>query len=199
VSRHRSLARDQRAVAMTEMVLVLVPLLTLGLSLLELARYSISALMLQRAAGIAVRACAVIKDQPLHCDGNQGRDGQNSGAQDQQITEAARRALEPLSQTTLTLQSAECTTAQGSQGSLDYPGGRDVPTDAASAGPDNVEVVAEYHCAVPLAKALVCRSFDVRRPGQAAFAALRANARHAHQGARYDCEVGKPISWVNGD
>jgi hypothetical protein len=181
---------------MVEMVVVLVPLLTLSLSVLELCRFSIASLMLQRSAGIAVRACAVIKEQPLHCDSNAESDGQSSGDQDAQITEAARRAILPLTDATLVVDAAACHVAKDAKGKLEYPGPRPVASDVAFAGPDQVDVYARYHCAVPLARSIVCSGFDRNAPLDPPFRRMAASARHGHQGARYDCRVGSDFTVV---
>ena len=55
---------------------------------------------------------------------------------------------------------------------------------------------ARYHCAVPLARALVCRGFDRNAPLAPPFFAMAASARYGHQGARYDCRVGNDFTVV---
>jgi len=123
-----------------------------------------------------VRACAVIKEQPANCDSNHGFSGQNSSGQDAQITEAARRSLEPLG--TLTLDDVRCEVAKG------------------QAAPDTVDVLASYRCAVPLVAPLLCR-FDHHEPTKPPHLSMHATARYGHQGARYDCDVSEPFSAVD--
>lgn len=177
----RDLNRDQRAVAMVEFTIVLVPLLAIFLCFIELTRLSIASLMVQRAAGIAVRACAVVKDQPLHCDSNHGMDGQNTGAQNATILRAAREAIRPLSDTTLVIESAPCeTNIKGST-----PIGN-VPSDWRTTGTDRVDVAGRFHCYVPLARDILC-GVDFRQPNARPFRMIHASAKHAHQGASFDC------------
>jgi hypothetical protein len=181
---------------MVEMVVVFVPLLTLSLCVLELSRFSIATLMLQRSAGIAVRACAVIKEQPLHCDSNASGDAQNASAQDAQITEAARRAIAPFTEATLVVDDVVCHVAKNAKGKLVYPGPRPVASDVAFAGPDQVDVYARYRCAVPLASSIICGTAGASSAGELPFRHLTASARHGHQGARYDCRVGSDFTVV---
>jgi Flp pilus assembly protein TadG len=167
---------DQRAAAAVEFIIVLVPLLMLFLVIIELTRFGIAGLMVQRAAGIAVRACAVVKDQPLHCDANHGQNGQNLTEQDATITLAAREAMRPLTDSTLTQVSAICKTNVTGNGSGD-------PQNTLETGTDRVDVVARFHCVVPLARDLVC----LHAPQDPPYRYLNASAKHGHQGARYNC------------
>jgi hypothetical protein len=178
-SRWAVLHRDRRAAAAVEFIVVFIPVILLFLVIIELTRFGIAGLMLQRSAGIAVRACAVIKDQPAHCD---IRDGTAVKDEDATIKLAAREALRPLSdKTTLTLASAVCqTTVNGS-------GGSGAPQNTLESGTDRVDVVATYHCAVPLARDLVC-------PGGTR--SMTASAKHAHQGARFDCLYAANIAFA---
>ncbi len=179
----RQLDDDQRAVAMVEAVLVLMPLLFVFLVLMELSRLGIASLMLQRSAGIAVRACAVVKDQPVGCDSNRGFDKvQNTLGQDEIITLAAREALRPLSEATLSIDSALCqVNAAGPT-----PPGLSVSEISAS-GTDLVDVVGRYRCVVPLARDIICH-WDSKQPQLPAHALMHATARHAHQGAHFECD-----------
>lgn len=165
---------------MVEFLLVLMPLLTLFLAIIELSRYGISGLMVQRAAGIAVRACAVVKDQPRHCDSNLGFDDQNTAGQDATITLAATEAMRPLTEDAVVIQSAVCQT--------DVQGVDGAGQAAREASPDRVEVLARYRCVVPLARDLLCRESDPQRRTEPDYRVLKASAQYGHQGARYDCQ-----------
>jgi hypothetical protein len=176
---------------MVEFLVVLMPLLLLFLCILELARYSIASLMLQRAAGIAVRACAVIKDQPLHCDNNSAhRTGQDPD-QDASIWRAAVEAVKPWTERELFIERASCETQSNAAGSPVLDGnGRLSPTLVAHTGSDRVDVKARFRCIVPLARDIVCSRTE---PSGSPLGAgersrpMTASAKYAHQGARYDC------------
>jgi hypothetical protein len=117
--------------------------------------------------GIAVRACAVMKDQPVHCDANSDIEGQ-SGDQDAQILLAAKEALKPLPPTSLAVQSAACLTDTNN---VDGPqkdiGVHLVQTGVAQSGWDSVTVLGRFRCIVPLASAIVCG--DTEKPGNKRF------------------------------
>ncbi len=156
---------------MVEFVPVFMVLLLLFLCIIELWRFALAELMLQRAAGIAVRACAVMKDQPAHCDANvYVRHGQHPG-QDDEVARAASAALAPLTDSQLQLDTTTCTTAP--------------PSDT-----DRAELKARFRCAIPLARNIICPTSET---GSSHFDAgertrsITALAQYPHQGARYDC------------
>lgn len=170
----RTLARlrgDERAVVMVEFIVAFVPILLLFLATIELTRLSIAGLMLQRAAGKAVRACAVIQEQPVNCE-----PGASAAAEQQRlVTLAAQRAILPM--TALAVRGARCQVDRMET--------------------DTVQVNAEFYCAVPMVRGLVCSSL---RPGEVAIdpaqtsvRQLTATARYAHQGAHYDCDFSAPV------
>lgn len=171
----RPLVRDERGAVAVEFLTAFVPILLLFLCIGELTRLSIANLMLQRSAGIATRACAVIKNQPLHCDNNQDdRAGQDPG-QDENIRLAALAALKPFPPDQLHLDAASCAVG-------------DDPT--AQSGTDRVSVSARFRCTFPLAKEIVCSSVEKTGSplgGGERTRVLTASALFAHQGARYDC------------
>ena len=144
-------------------MVILVPLMTLFLCMIELSRLAIAHLLLERAAGMAVRACAVIKDQPKNCDGGGAR-------ADELIQQAAADGVRPWLDTHLALDTVECSTKK--------PSGEDV-----------VQVRAQFRCVVPIARSIICSSSSPSAgtaPGVAA-RAVAASARYAHQGASFDC------------
>jgi len=198
----RALQRNQRGAAMLEFLVVLTPLLLIFLCTIELSRLAIAELMLQRAAGIAVRACAVMKDQPLHCDANADSSGQNVG-EDGQITLAAEEALKPLPTTTLGISgNAECTTDENNaDGRPTDIGGHLVTGKVAQSGWDTITVRARFHCMVPLASAIICPDVEKISPfgaGVERTRLLSAAARYGHQGARYDCWFAKSVEFPIG-
>jgi hypothetical protein len=149
---------------MVEFVIILVPLMTLFLCMIELSRLAIAHLLLERAAGMAVRACAVIKDQPKNCDGG-------SGQADQLIQQAAAEGLRPWTDTHIGVDGVECRTKK--------PSGEDV-----------VQIRAQFRCVVPIARSIICSTSQGPSAGAAAGVSSRAvgaTARYAHQGASFDC------------
>jgi hypothetical protein len=149
---------------MVEFVVILVPLMTLFLCMIELSRLAIAHLLLERAAGMAVRACAVIKDQPKNCAGDGAR-------ADELIRQAAAEGVRPWLDTHLALEAVECRTKK--------PSGEDV-----------VQVRAQFRCVVPIARSIICSSSQGQSGGAAPVGAARAvaaSARYAHQGASFDC------------
>ena len=149
---------------MVEFVVILVPLMTLFLCMIELSRLAIAHLLLERAAGMAVRACAVIKDQPKNC----GDDGARA---DELIQRAAAEGVRPWLDTHIALDGVECRTKK--------PSGEDV-----------VQVNAQFRCIVPIARSIICSTSHSPSSGVALGVASRgvaASARYAHQGASFDC------------
>jgi TadE-like protein len=171
----RRLHDDRRAAAMVEFIFVLVPLMSLFLSLIELSRYAIAQMLLQRAAGMAVRACAVIKDQPAHCefdDAEPGADTTDFSAADQWIERAAAEGLRPWTDTNILLGTVDCRTQKPS-------------------GEDTLQIQAQFRCIVPIARDILCRRPTNPTDGATADMSVRAmtaTARYAHQGASYDCD-----------
>ncbi len=171
---------DRRAAAMVEFIFVLVPLMSLFLSLIELSRYAIAQMLLQRAAGMAVRACAVVKDQPAHCesevpepgDSESGADTADLSVADQLIERAAAEGLRPWTDTNILLDAVDCQTQKPS-------------------GEDTLKIQAQFRCIVPIARDILCRR-PTNPTGDAtadmSVRAMTATARYAHQGARYDCD-----------
>jgi Flp pilus assembly protein TadG len=154
---------DRRGAAMVEFIVILVPLMTLFLAMLELSRLAIAHLLLERAAGMAVRACAVTKDQPANCDGG------NAEA-DRLIELAASRGTNPWTETNLMLDSVECRTQK--------PSGR-----------DTVQIQGRFRCVVPIARNILC---STPRPATLTTEPIStrpvaATASYGHQGAGYDC------------
>lgn len=117
---------------MVEFIVVFVPLITLFLCMIELSRLAIAHLMVERAAGMAVRACAVIKDQPKNCD----ETSSGSGADDL-IRLAASKGLRPWADTNISLAAVECTTQKPS-------------------GEDKLKLSAQFRCIVPIARDIIC-------------------------------------------
>lgn len=148
---------------MVEFIVVFVPLITLFLCMIELSRLAIAQLMVERAAGMAVRACAVIKDQPKNCDETPpaGDASAGSGA-DQLIRLAASEGLRPWTDTNVSLDAVECKTQKPS-------------------GEDTLQLRAQFRCVVPIARNILCGAGGASR-------AIGATARYAHQGASYNCE-----------
>jgi hypothetical protein len=162
------LHRDRRGAAMVEFVVILVPLMTLFLSMIELSRLAIAHLLLERAAGMAVRACAVVKDQPANC-------GAEASEADSLIERAAKEGLRPWDDKNVLVDAVECRTKKPS-------------------GEDTLQIRARFRCTVPIAREILCSApRDPARPGAAALAtrAVAASARYAHQGAGYDCRYAK--------
>jgi hypothetical protein len=151
---------DARGAAMVEFVVILVPLMTLFLSMIELSRLAIAHLLLERAAGMAVRACAVIKDQPKNC----GAEGESA---DELIRLAADEGLRPWTDTNLVVDELDCRTQKPS-------------------GEDMLRIRAQFRCVVPIARDIVCRTPN-QGGGAVASRSIDATARYAHQGASYDC------------
>jgi hypothetical protein len=150
---------------MVEFIVVFVPLMTLFLCMIELSRLAIARLLVERAAGMAVRACAVIKDQPKNCDETAA-----GSAADQLIRRAAAEGLRPWTDSNVSLDAVECKTQKPS-------------------GEDTVQLRARFHCVVPIARDILCSgSANASASAAGASRALRATARYAHQGAGYDCE-----------
>lgn len=149
---------------MVEFVVILVPLMTLFLCMIELSRLAIAHLLLERAAGMAVRACAVIKDQPKNCDAS-------SAEADQLIQHAASEGLRPWTDTHIGVDGVECRTQK--------PSGEDV-----------VQIRAQFRCVVPIARSIICSTSHSPSAGATAGVSARAigaTARYAHQGASFDC------------
>jgi hypothetical protein len=154
---------------MVEFVVILVPLMTLFLSMIELSRLAIAHLLLERAAGMAVRACAVIKDQPANCEAE-------ASEADSLIERAAKAGLRPWDDSNVLVDAVECRTKKPS-------------------GEDTLQIRARFRCAVPIARDVLCSApRDPARPDAAAIAtrAVGATARYAHQGAGYDCRYASP-------
>lgn len=150
---------------MVEFILVFVPLMTLFLCMIELSRLAIAHLMVQRAAGMAVRACAVIKDQPKNCEATAPAGDASAGsAADQLIRRAASEGLRPWTDDNVELDSVECSTKKPS-------------------GEDTLQLRARFRCIVPIARDIVCSA-----TAGGAGRAIGATARYAHQGASYNCE-----------
>jgi len=157
------LHHDGRGAAMVEFIVILVPLMTLFLCTLELSRLAIAHLLLERAAGMAVRACAVIKDQPANCE--------TSGTEADRLIElAATDGLSPWSGTNLLVDNVECRTQKPS-------------------GQDTLQIQARFRCAVPIARDILCSTPRPTQTGVVPVAtrAVGATARYGHQGASYDC------------
>jgi hypothetical protein len=169
---------------MMEFLVAFFPLLLLFLCCLELARFGVARLMVQRAAGIAVRACAVIKDQPAHCDANTTMNNPNGPVQnpgeDGQILLAAQEALRPFDPQQLRIDSAACDVKLDAVGGDTDNHGTLVPTHVAQSGTDTLTATATFLCVIPLARDIVC-------PGHNSTRTLSALAQFGHQGARYDC------------
>jgi len=156
---------DTRGAAMVEAVVVFVPLMTLFLCMIELSRLAIAHLMVERAAGMAVRACAVIKDQPKNCD-----ETALSGEPDGLVRQAAAEGLRPWLDSNILLDAVECQTQKPS-------------------GEDTLRLRARFQCAVPIARDILCTgSAGASASTAGASRALSATARYAHQGASYNCE-----------
>jgi hypothetical protein len=150
---------------MVEFLVILMPLMTLFLCTLELSRLAIAHLLLQRAAGMAVRACAVIKDQPKNCE------GEDAAGADQLIQLAASEGLRPWADTHVVLGGVDCRTQKPS-------------------GEDTLQIQAQFRCVVPIARHILCSTSRDPSPGSTATVSSRAigaTARYAHQGASYDC------------
>lgn len=173
---------DERAVAMVEFTLVFVPVLFLFLAILELSRLSIGALMVQRAAGIAVRACVVIKDQSPSCEGI------DPGTANRLVARAATEGLRPLSDRHVTFHSLTCEPDAGSA----------LP---AQSKPYTARLTGRFECLVPMVSSVICQRTTPTNSDDVAntrsYRYLNARATHAHQGARYDCDFGT-LNWVNG-
>jgi hypothetical protein len=153
---------------MVEFIVVFVPLMTLFLCMIELSRLAIAHLMVERAAGMAVRACAVIKDQPKNCD-ETGLSGDASAA-DGLIRQAAADGLRPWIDTNVLLDAVECETKKPS-------------------GEDTLRLRARFRCIVPIARDIICTgSASASASTAGASRAISATARYAHQGASYNCE-----------
>lgn len=156
---------------MVEFIVVFVPLMTLFLCMVELSRLAIAHLMVERAAGMAVRACAVIKDQPKNCDetGLAG-DASAGSAADQLVRQAAAEGLRPWTDSNVLLDAVECKTQKPS-------------------GEDTVQLRARFRCVVPIARDILCTgSAQASASTAGASRAIAATARYAHQGASYNCE-----------
>lgn len=158
---------------MVEFIVILVPLMTLFLSMIELSRLAIAHLLLERAAGISVRACAVIKDQPKNCEMSlpeAGAGEYGESAANQLIRKAASDALRPWADSTLHVERVDCRTQKPS-------------------GEDKLELKAQFRCIVPIARDILCSSTaDPAQPASSAsLRELVARARYAHQGANFDC------------
>jgi hypothetical protein len=148
---------------MVEFVVILVPLMTLFLSMLELSRLAIGHLLLERAAGMAVRACAVVKDQPASCE--------TDSDADTLIEVAAAKGASPWTDTNLLIDRVDCRTKK--------PSGEDI-----------VQIQARFRCVVPIARDILCSVPKVPAQAPGASVSTRpvtATARYAHQGAGYDC------------
>ncbi len=175
---------------MVEFMVSFTPLLLLFLCLMELTRFAIADLMLQRAAGMAARACAVIKDQPLHCDAN-SRDDDQSPGEDDEVKSAALEAVRPMAEADLRIEQVTCDVAQDALGRLqDDPSGHLVALPTAQSGIDDVHVFARYRCIVPLARDIVCSAPEKPTPSFGSGERTRGLSTHAqfgHQGARFDC------------
>jgi TadE-like protein len=157
------LHHDRRGAAMVEFIVILVPLLTLFLSMIELSRLAIAHLLLERAAGMAVRACAVVKDQPANCE--------VSGAEADHLIElAATKGVSPWTDTNILVDAVECRTQKPS-------------------GEDTLQLRARFRCVVPIARNILCSTPRPDQPNTAPLSirAVSATARYAHQGAGYDC------------
>lgn len=126
-----ALHTNRRGAAMVELLVILVPLMTLFLSMLELTRLAIAHLLLERAAGMAVRACAVMKDQPKNCEWDPDADAL--------IQRAATEAIRPWTEASLALDSVQCQTKKPS-------------------GEDSVQVRAQFRCIVPIARDILCNA-----------------------------------------
>lgn len=156
---------------MVEFIVVFMPLMTLFLCMIELSRLAIAHLMIERAAGMAVRACAVIKDQPKNCDETalSGEASAGNGA-DGLIRQAAAEGLRPWLESNILLDAVECQTQKPS-------------------GEDTLRLRARFRCAVPIARDILCTgSASASASTAGASRALSATARYAHQGASYNCE-----------
>jgi len=157
------LHHDGRGAAMVEFIVILVPLMTLFLCTLELSRLAIAHLLLERVAGMAVRACAVTKDQPKNCDGG------NAEA-DRLIELAAVSGMASWTETNLLVDSIDCRTEKPS-------------------GKDTLQIQARFRCVVPIARNILCSTPRPASPKAESISIrpVAATASYGHQGARYDC------------
>jgi hypothetical protein len=156
---------------MVEFVVVFLPVMTLFLCTVELARLAIAQLMVERAAGMAVRACAVIKDQPENCDETGPAGVASAGSEaDRLVRQAAAEGLRPWTNTNVLLDAVECKTQTPN-------------------GQDTLQLRARFQCVVPIARAIICTgSANASASAAGASRAIHATARYAHQGASYNCE-----------
>jgi hypothetical protein len=191
-----SLRRDTRAEALLEFIIAFFPILVLFLCCLEIARSAIAHIMLQRAAGIAARACAVIRNQPLHCDSTAfDREGGQTPADDSEedrlVKLAAEDALRPFTTQFLRVDNVSCDVPfDADGGQKDNGHGASTHPKVAQSGTDTVTVDATFFCAIPVARDLLC-------PGGGAKRAMTATAKFGHQGARFDCWFARTVKFIS--
>jgi hypothetical protein len=183
---------------MLEFVIAFFPILLLFLCCLEIARFAVGRIMIQRAAGIAARACAVIKDQPAHCDNNAVELNNHQPpaqypGEDGEVTLAAEEALRPFTKHAIRVDNVTCTVPHDADGGIhDNGSGTAIHPKVAQSGTDTVTVKGTFFCAVPLARDLLC-------PGGGNTHAMTATAKYGHQGARFDCWYSGPLRGLDGN
>lgn len=142
--RRRRFLRGTRGAVLAEFILAFMPIMTIYLTMLELAHYFVIREVIVHAANATARACAVVG--PTN-DAPAGKNGDTADAK-----AAGEWALKPwmASGNNVKNVTVECTQAAA----------------ADPYGQDNGHITADYTCSVPIAKAIACaggsKKIDVR-------------------------------------
>jgi hypothetical protein len=178
-----ALGSDERGAVVVEYVVAFAATAAMFGAFISLVQFEMAELMLQRAAGIAARSCAVLKNQPRHCDDNAKVTGQNP-EEDTWVLQAAQDALYPYNPDEFTIDRDLST----------------IKTDASDrlSGKDTVSLVGHLSCKNPPLSWIFGPLCTPLAAAQGRFVTLRASADYAHQGARYDCWYAGALTLPNG-
>jgi hypothetical protein len=178
-----ALRPDERGAVALEFVVGFAATAVLFGAFVSFVQLEIAQLMLQRAAGIAARSCAVLKNQPRHCDDNANVSGQNPH-EDAWVLEAAQDALYPYNPDEFTIDTKLSTVATDANEPL--------------SGKDTVSLVAHLSCKNPPLPWILGPLCAPNGGGASRSLTLRASADYAHQGARFDCWYAGALILPNG-
>jgi hypothetical protein len=178
-----ALGSDERGAVAVEFVVGFAATAVMFGAFVSFTQLEMAQLMLQRAAGIAARSCAVLENQPKHCDGNANVSGQNPD-EDTWVLEAAQDALYPYNPDEFTIDTKLSTIATDAKEPL--------------SGKDTVSLVAHLSCKNPPLPWIFGPLCAPSPGGAGRSLTLRASADYAHQGARFDCWYTGALILPNG-
>lgn len=151
-----SLLKGTRGAVLAEFIIAFMPIMTIYLTMLELAHYFVIREVVVHAANATARACAVVGPNDAPVGG-----GKNGGIADAQA--AGEWALKPWKASGNNVQNikVECTQADPAQD---------------PAGKTSGHITADYSCSVPIAKLIACAGGPKK---------IDVTSSFPHQGAKY--------------